>query len=129
MKAHDPDDPTCVVEVLGDLGTDVRRVGRLASGLWVDVLKPGLVGAGGAASVSVVTRLVVLWAPTRTQNYRWSLQMVTRPNPCVRVCVSVSRVPAGMMKGQSPPATRRVAAVLPPLVPLHLWSLMCYICV
>jgi hypothetical protein len=40
--------------------------------------------------------------------------MVMRPNPCARVFVSVSRVPAGMMKGQSPPATRRagVAAVL-----------------
>jgi hypothetical protein len=49
--AHDTDTPTCVVEVLGDLDTDVRRLGRLASGLWVDALKPGLVGAGGAASV------------------------------------------------------------------------------
>jgi hypothetical protein len=49
--AHDTDTPICVVEVLGDLGTDVRRVGRLASGLWVDALKPGLVGVGGAASV------------------------------------------------------------------------------
>ena len=126
MKAHDPDDPTCVVEVLGDLGTDVRRVGRLASGLWVDVLKPGLVSDGGAASeVGGDAACGPAGAPP---NYRWS-QMVTRPNPCVRVCVSVSRVPAGMMKGQSPPATRRVAAVLPPLVPLHLWSLMCYICV
>jgi hypothetical protein len=44
--AHDTDTPTCF-EVLGDLGTDVRRVGRLACGLWVDALKPGLVGAGG----------------------------------------------------------------------------------
>jgi hypothetical protein len=43
--------PNLVVEVLGDLGNDVRRVGRLAPGLWVDALKPGLVGAGGAASV------------------------------------------------------------------------------
>ena len=40
--------------MLGDLGTDVRRVGRLASGLWVDALKPGLVGAGGVALVTVV---------------------------------------------------------------------------
>ena len=32
---------------------------------------------------------------------------ITRTNPCVRVCVSVSRVPAVMMKRQSPPATRR----------------------
>jgi hypothetical protein len=31
--AHDTDTPTCVVEVLGDLGTDVRRIGRLACGL------------------------------------------------------------------------------------------------
>ena len=51
--AHDTDTPTCF-EVLGDLGTDVRRVGRLASGLWVDALKPGLVGAGGVALVTVV---------------------------------------------------------------------------
>jgi hypothetical protein len=36
--AHDTDTPTCVVEKLGDLDTDVRRVGRLASGLWVDAL-------------------------------------------------------------------------------------------
>ncbi len=28
-----------------------------------------------------------------------------------------------------PPATRRVAAVLPPLVPLHLWSNVLYMCV
>jgi hypothetical protein len=47
--AHDTD--TQPVKVLGDLGTDVRRVGRLACGLWVDALKPDLVGAGGAASV------------------------------------------------------------------------------
>jgi hypothetical protein len=59
-------DTNTPVEVLGDLGTDVRRIGRLACGLWVDALKPGLVGAGGTASVvSVVMRLVVLWSPTR----------------------------------------------------------------
>jgi hypothetical protein len=40
-------------EVLGDLGSDVRRVGRLSSGLWVDALKPGLVGAGGVTLVAV----------------------------------------------------------------------------
>jgi hypothetical protein len=42
--AHDNNTPTCF-EVLGNLDTDVRRVDRLASCLWVDALKPGLVGA------------------------------------------------------------------------------------
>jgi len=42
--AHDNNTPTCF-EVLGNLDTDVRRVVRLASCLWVDALKPGLVGA------------------------------------------------------------------------------------
>ena len=54
--AHDTNTPTCV-ELLGDLGTNVCRVGRLASGLGscfgVDSLKPGLVGACGAAVVAV----------------------------------------------------------------------------
>jgi len=34
--------------------------------------------------------------------------MAIGPNPCVRVCVSVSRVPAGRMERESVPATRRV---------------------
>jgi hypothetical protein len=50
--AHDTDTPTCF-EALGDFATDVRRVGRLASGLWVDSLKPGLVDASGVALVAV----------------------------------------------------------------------------
>ena len=49
---HDTDTPT-YFEVLGNFGTDVRRVGRLASGLWVDALKPGVVGAGGVALIAV----------------------------------------------------------------------------
>ena len=39
--------------MLGDLGTDVRRVGGFAFGLGVDAWKSGLVGAGGAAFVAV----------------------------------------------------------------------------
>ena len=39
--------------MLGDLGTDVRRIGRFACGLWVDALEPGLVGAGGVLLVAV----------------------------------------------------------------------------
>ncbi len=35
----------------------------------------------------------------RSQNYSWSPQMATMPNPCVGVCVSVSRVPTGTMEG------------------------------
>jgi len=38
--------------------------------------------------------------------------MATRPNPCVRVSVSVSQVPAGMMRL---PATRRVGVGCPAL--------------
>ena len=44
--------PTCF-EVLGDLGTDVRRIGRFVCGLWVDALEPGPVGAGGVPLVAV----------------------------------------------------------------------------
>jgi MYXO-CTERM domain-containing protein len=39
--------------VLGDLGTDVRRIGRFACGLWVDALEPGPVGVGGVPLVAV----------------------------------------------------------------------------
>jgi hypothetical protein len=39
--------------VLGDLGTNVRRIGRFACGLWVDALEPGPVGAGGVPLVAV----------------------------------------------------------------------------
>jgi hypothetical protein len=39
--------------VLGDLGTDVRRIGRFACGLWVDALEPGPVGAGCVPLVAV----------------------------------------------------------------------------
>ncbi len=41
------------LEVLGDIGTDVRRIGRFACGLWVDALEPGPVGAGGVPLVAV----------------------------------------------------------------------------
>jgi hypothetical protein len=65
--AHETDPPTCCEE-LGDFGTDVRRIGRLACSLMVDALEPGLVGAGGFALVAVggavVMRLVALWAQT-----------------------------------------------------------------
>ncbi len=37
---------------------------------------------------------MALWAPRRHPNYRWSPQMATRPNPCVRICVSVSQLPS-----------------------------------
>jgi hypothetical protein len=45
-----------------------------------------------------------LWSADRRprpHNYRWSPQMETMPNPCVRVCVSVSQVPTdqGTMGG------------------------------
>jgi hypothetical protein len=40
-------------EVLGDLGTDVRRIGRFACGLLVDALEPGPLGAGGVPLVAV----------------------------------------------------------------------------
>ena len=43
----------------------------------------------------------------RSQNYRWSPQMATMPNPCVGVCVSVSRVPTGTMEGWRLPANHR----------------------
>ncbi len=36
---------------MGNLGTDVQRVGRLAFGLWGDTLKPGLVDNASASSV------------------------------------------------------------------------------
>jgi hypothetical protein len=49
---NDTNAPTCF-EVLGDLGTDVRRVGVFAFGLGIDVLEPGPVGADGATSVVV----------------------------------------------------------------------------
>ena len=39
--------------------------------------------------------------------------MAMWPNPCVRVCVSVSRVPAGRMEMESLPATRRVGVAAP----------------
>ena len=39
--------------------------------------------------------------------------MAMRPNPRVRVCVSVSRVPAGRMEMESLPATRRVGVAAP----------------
>jgi len=39
--------------------------------------------------------------------------MAMWPNPCVRVCVSVSRVPAGRMERESLPATRRVGVAAP----------------
>ena len=101
--AHDNNTPTCF-EVLGNLDTDVRRVDRLASCLWVDALKPGLVGAGGAASLVFGDAAGGPLAADAAHKPPWSPQMATRPNPCVRVCASVSRVPAGMMEGQSPPA-------------------------
>jgi hypothetical protein len=50
--AHDTNTPT-YVELLGDLSTNVCCVGRLAPGLGVDALRPGLVGACGAAVVAV----------------------------------------------------------------------------
>ena len=40
-------------EALVDLGTDVGCVDGFAFGLGIDALKPGLVGAGGAALVAV----------------------------------------------------------------------------
>ena len=43
----------------------------------------------------------------RSQNYRWSPQIATMPNPCVGICVSVSRVPTGTMEGWRLPATHR----------------------
>jgi hypothetical protein len=49
----------------------------------------------------------------RSPEYRWSPQMAMGPNPCVRVCVSVSRVPAGRMERESLPATRRVGVAAP----------------
>jgi hypothetical protein len=101
--AHDTETPTCF-EALGDFGTDVRRVGRVACGLRVDALKPGLVGAGGATSLVFGDAAGVPLAADAAHKPPWSPQMATRPNPCVRVCASVSRVPAGMMEGQSPPA-------------------------
>jgi hypothetical protein len=39
--------------------------------------------------------------------------MAMGPNPCVRVCVSVSRVPAGRMERESLPVTRRVGVAAP----------------
>ena len=47
--------------------------------------------------------------------------MAMGPNPCVRVCVSVSRVPAGRMERESLPATRRGGWLRRSLsfVPLH----------
>ena len=39
--------------------------------------------------------------------------MAIWPNPCVRVCVSVSRVPVGRMEMESLPATRRVGVAAP----------------
>ena len=107
--AHDTDTPTCVVQVLSDLGTDVRRVGRLA-GLWVDALKPGRVGAGVAASVRDAVGGDAAGGPlgadavplesadgeeAESVRARWSPQMVRKPNLCVCVCVCVSRVPRG----------------------------------
>jgi len=106
--AHDTETPTCF-EALGDFGTDVRRVGRVACGLRVDALKPGLVGAGGATSLVFGDAAGVPLAADAAHKPPWSPQMATRPNPCVRVCASVSRVPAGMMEGQSPPAALLVA--------------------
>ena len=43
----------------------------------------------------------------RSQNYRWSPQMATMPNPCIGVCVSVSRVPTATMEGWRLPANLR----------------------
>jgi hypothetical protein len=48
--------------------------------------------------------VLVGWSLTMPPNYSWSPQMVTRPNPCVRVCVSMSRVPARKVEGYRPPA-------------------------
>jgi hypothetical protein len=101
--AHDTDTPTCF-EALGNFGTDVRRVGRVACGLSVDALKPVLVGAGGAASVVFGDAAGGPLGADAAHKPPWSPQMATRPNPCVRVCASVSRVLAVMMEGQSPPA-------------------------
>jgi hypothetical protein len=55
----------------------------------------------------------VVCCPPRSPKYRWSPQMAMWPNPCVRVCVSVSRVPAGRMERESLPATRRVWVAAP----------------
>ena len=49
---HTTPTPTCF-EVLGNLGTDVRRIGRCACGAWVDALEPCPVGAGGVPLVAV----------------------------------------------------------------------------
>ena len=80
--------------MLGDLGTDVRRIGRFACGLWVDALEPGPVGAGGVPLVAVVGDS----ADVPLGIDHGISQMATRPNPCVRVSVSMSRVPAGRME-------------------------------
>ena len=97
--AYDTDIPTCF-EVLVDLGTNVRRIGRFACGLWVDVLEPGPVGAGGLPLVAVGGDAadVPVGVDHGPPKYRWMPQMATRPNACVRVSVSVSRVPAGRME-------------------------------
>ena len=47
-EAYDTNTPICS-EALGDLGTDVGRVGGFAFDLGIDALKSGLVGDGIAA--------------------------------------------------------------------------------